>query len=136
MSPPATETLAADLLARAERLHNRLSAPRSLEQPHRNPFAFYTPAPPPVPVRHRPEPEPLPTAGPLPAPVLELIGVAEQQNGEAIVRTAMISDGSDDLIMAVVGATIRGRYRVDAIGADAVELFDLSSETVRRLALR
>jgi hypothetical protein len=38
--------------------------------------------------------------------------------------------------MVVAGETVGARYRVTAVGADAVELSDLVTGATRRLALR
>jgi hypothetical protein len=78
-------------------------------------------------------PEPVTIAVP---PALALVGMAEQRKPEGIVRTAMIATESDDLIMAVVGDVVLTRYKVTAIGADAVELADLTTGLARRLALQ
>jgi hypothetical protein len=65
-----------------------------------------------------------------------LIGIAEDQGPSGLVRTAIIADEAENLLMATVGNTLLGRYRVEAIGADAVELKDVNTSAVRRLGLR
>jgi hypothetical protein len=133
-----TETLAADVHAQAEKLKTRLAAAPAPQQPVRNPFAF---APREASVRRerRVAPvAPLPV-GPIAAPdepAIELIGVAENHTGHGIERTAVISALSGELFLVKEGETIAARYRVKAIGADAVELSDLVSGVARRLALR
>ncbi len=63
-------------------------------------------------------------AGRLPAPPqFRLIGMAEQVEGEGVVRTAVIS-GVGNVHLVRVGDRIGERYSVTAIGADAVELLD------------
>ena len=52
------------------------------------------------------------------------------------VRTAIISALSGELFLVKEGETIAARYRVGAVSADAVELNDLLTGAVRRLALR
>ena len=47
-----------------------------------------------------------------------------------------MADEAENLLMATVGNTLLGRYRVEAIGADAVELKDVNTSAVRRLGLR
>ena len=64
-------------------------------------------------------------------PDLVLIGLAE----EGSTRTALLDSG-DDLVMATEGQTIVGRYRVAKVGADAVELVDLTTGATRRLLLK
>ena len=53
-----------------------------------------------------------------------------------MVRTAVIVGPSDELFMVTEGQEVAGRYRVSAIGADAVELKDPATGAVRRLILR
>ena len=48
----------------------------------------------------------------------------------------MISAPGDQLFMVTEGQELAGRYRVSAVGADAVELQDVVSGATRRLALR
>jgi hypothetical protein len=69
-------------------------------------------------------------------PELTLIGVAEQPTAAGLVRTAMIAGPGDELLMVVEGQQIGGRYRVSAVGADAVELQDLATGATRRLVLK
>jgi hypothetical protein len=131
-----TETLAEEVQAQAGRLRERLAAAPAPQQPVRNPFAF---APKPVPRPARTPARLSPTPSPpvlLPEPALALIGLAEDQSPKGPIRTAIISAEADELFMVKVGDFIGARYRVDAIGADAVELFDLTTSSVRRLALR
>lgn len=72
----------------------------------------------------------------IPEPVLQLIGVAENTHDGGVVRTAMITGGHDELMMVGRGQRVLGRYEVVAVGVDAVELKDLETGAVRRLALR
>ena len=132
------DNLAADVQAQATRLRARMETAPAPQAPVRNPFAFsqrVDPRPRPVqPVRAQAFVPPPPVA---PAePVLHLIGVAEKKVWESLVRTAMISTESDDLIMATAGQRILGAYDVVAVGLDAVELRDIVSGATRRLALR
>jgi len=84
-----------------------------------------------------------PTAPPLPRvasapdePAIDLVGVAENETPTGLERTAIISALSGELFLVKEGELIAARYRVKAIGKDAVELSDLVSGTTRRLALR
>jgi hypothetical protein len=130
------DAIAADVQLQAARLRTRLKSAPALQAPLRNPFAFSRVA---VPVR--------PAAAPrvaaavhqeetLSEPPLELVGVAEQKADPGPKRTAMISAPGDQLFMVTEGQELAGRYRVSAIGADAVELLDVVSGARRRLALR
>jgi hypothetical protein len=132
-----TETLAADVRAQTEKLRTRLSTAPSPQEPYRNPFAF-APRESPAPRTRR---APVETMAPVPTlppaePAIELIGVAENQTPKGPARTAIISALSGELFLVKEGEVIATRYRVNAIGADAVELSDLVLGTVRRLALR
>jgi hypothetical protein len=52
------------------------------------------------------------------------------------MRTAMLETGADQMILATVGEPVLHRYKVTAISVDAVELTDLSTGRIRRLALQ
>jgi hypothetical protein len=68
--------------------------------------------------------------------VLDLAGVAEQNTAGGVKRTAMVAAPGDQLYMVTEGQELAGRYRVSAVGADAVELKDLVTGATRRLALK
>ena len=133
----ATETLASEVQAHAARLRDRLaSAPRP-QLPIRNPFVFESrrvSPPPPAAVRAEPAFPPEPIAPPEPA--LSLIGVAEDPGPKGVVRTAIITDQADSVFVLAVGDALLDRYKVEAIGPDAVELRDVGTNAIRRLALR
>jgi hypothetical protein len=138
--PPAraeTERLAQDVQAQAARLRTRLAAAPAPKQPVRNPFAFRPRADAPQPRAPRldyPPPPPAPALDDLP---LVLIGVAEDATAGGPVRTAMIAAEADQLFLVKAGETVMGRYQVEIVGADAVQLKDLArGGAVRRLALR
>ena len=132
----STDALAVEVQAHASRLRQRLQSAPTPQQPHRNPFAFQ--------VRPQQVVQPLrraervaPVEPPPPSePRLSLIGIAEDQAASGLVRTAIIADEAENLLMVTVGHTVLGRYRVEAIGADAVELKDVGTNAVRRLGLR
>ena len=70
------------------------------------------------------------------APVLpSLIGVAERRVGTEPDRTAIFAIGGD-AILARVGDTVLGGFSVEAIGADSVELRDLTTRAIHALRLR
>lgn len=138
MVGPSTETLAADVQAHAARLRERLASAPVPQLPHRNPFVFESRQPPaPRQFARRVEPAvlPPPPSSP-PEPTLTLIGIAEDKGPKGLTRTAMIADDAEALFMVTVGQTVMGRYRVEAVGADVVELKDVESGAIRRLALR
>jgi hypothetical protein len=130
-------SLAADVQAQTLRLKNRLAVAPSPQEPFRNPFTF---APRAVPDRRetvaRDDAEPSALSAPPLEPAIELIGVAESASPKGPVRTAIISALSGELFLVKEGETIAARYRVGAVSADAVELSDLLTGAVRRLALQ
>ena len=141
--PPAPETiqldaLAAEVQAQTGRLRERLAnapAPRAAE---RNPFSFDS-----APIRRRAVPAepnlaiaPAPVASEAAEPMIELIGIAESKTPTGTVRTAMITNEQNDLIMVIVGQRILGRYDVAAVTEDAVDLKDIRTGATRRLILR
>jgi hypothetical protein len=133
-----TTTLAADVQAQTLRLKTRLAAAPVPQEPFRNPFTFAS-----RPSREKRElpprveaDAPTPPAGRSLEPAIELIGVAQTESQKGVVRTAIISALSGELFLVKEGETIVARYRVGTVAVDAVELTDLVSGTVRRLALR
>lgn len=82
-------------------------------------------------------PAPAPVAGPTAPewPRLSLIGVAEAGEGRAVVRTAVVS-GAQGVHHARPGDVIEQVYRVERIGADAVDLLLLPEGRALRLSLR
>jgi hypothetical protein len=130
------DALATDVQSQAVRLRTRLAAAPAPQLPLRNPFMFAVSA---APVRRVAAPvEPrLETPVPdVPELVLELAGVAEQNTDAGVKRTAMVAAPGDQFYMVTEGQELAGRYRVSAVGADAVELKDLVTGATRRLALR
>jgi hypothetical protein len=121
----------------ATRLRNRQRESPAPREGGRNPFDYArltapaapaTPAPPP-PEALAPPPAP-------PAPVFTLSGIADKTNADGTtVRTAVIS-GLGQLFFAKAGDTVTTRYTVTAIGADAVELRDVTTGETVRLALQ
>ena len=135
----ALQTIASDVQSQASRLRQRLATAPAPKDSVRNPFAFGTregrvarrAALPVVPPSSRIDAERVPVG-----PSLSLLGIAEQNTPAGLIRIAMISAGGDDLIMVAEGQTVAVRYRVVAIGADAVELKDVATGAMRRLALQ
>jgi hypothetical protein len=131
-----TATLAAEVQAQTSRLKSRLAAAPVPHPPSRNPFAFAAREI----VQQRPSRAPAPAAmvpdAPPAEPAIELVGVAENREADKVVRTAIISALSGELFLVKEGESIVARYRVKAVGADAVELIDLVTGAARRLSLR
>jgi hypothetical protein len=130
------ERLAADVQARARRLKQRLASAPIPQDPVRNPFMFRTAPPKYVETVRRREPVLPPVETAPPEPALTLIGIAEERRTQGVVRTAMIAAEADELIVAAIGDGVVQRYKVTAIGQDAVELADAVTGLVRRLPLR
>ena len=126
----------AALDADVSRLAARMRPDVAPSEPGRNLFQFGAPKPaPPPPVASRAAlAEPPPALPPRP-PAFTLDGLAENPGVEAPVRTAIIS-GAGQLFLVKVGDPVTPRYRVAKIGADAVELTDLSTGATLRLALK
>lgn len=71
----------------------------------------------------------------LPPALPSLIGVAERRVGTTPDRAAIFAiDG--EAILARVGDTVLGEFSVEAIGADSVELRDLTTRAMHALRLR
>ena len=70
------------------------------------------------------------------APMLTLMGIAQETLPQGVRRTAIIGGDGDTLFMVTEGQAVGDRYKVTRIGADAVELEDLLTKAYRRLALR
>lgn len=134
------QTIASDVQSQATRLRSRLATAPAPAASVRNPFAFAARAPREAAgTRRRAVVTPAPGLASQPAvfePPLTLVGIAEETTPLGIVRTAMITAGGDELFMASVGKSLLSRYRVIAVGADAVELQDGLTGTIRRLVLQ
>ena len=137
MPGPSPDAIASEVQEHAARLRQRLATAPVPQPPHRNPFMFESRSQaPPRSIARRLEPVALPEPLPVPEPLLSLIGIAEDQGLKGVARTAIIADDAETVFMVTVGQTVLGRYRVEAIGADAVELKDVDTSVIRRLALR
>lgn len=67
-------------------------------------------------------------------PSLALIGVAEDAGADGVVRTAIVS-GLGDVFLVKAGESIRDRFRVGLVSADAVQIIDLTTDTASTLTL-
>jgi hypothetical protein len=132
-----TESLAEEVQAQAGRLRERLASAPVPQRPARNPFEFAprVSASPKRVVASTPPPA-VATVPVLPDPPLSLVGIAEDASPAGPVRTAIVTIEGGDTLLLRAGEFIGARYRVTAIGADAVELSDLTNGVVRRLVLR
>ena len=138
-SGTAPGELAVEVSSQAARLHSRMAQAPLPESSPRNPFSFgvVPQAPQPRTVRAAvavDEPPAAPVAPP--PPVLTLMGIAEEASPDGPRRTAVIGGEGDHLFMVKEGDVLGGAYKVKKIGADAVELEDLTTTAFRRLALR
>jgi hypothetical protein len=138
---PVTRTAAeSDIEEQAARLQARVRQEVAYRQPERNPFRFGAKqkaarsvggdisfTPPPAPIELAPiTPQ---------AVAISLSGIAEDQVGERMERTAILSAPSDVLLVRE-GDEVMGQYRVAKIEAGAVELVKLSDGSTLRLALK
>jgi hypothetical protein len=128
---------AVDIEEQANRLQARLQQEALYREPGRNLFRF-APKPEPRPAAAAPE-VPVPAVPQLPAPPpplpMRLAGVAVDQNGDAIVRTAILSTFSG-VVLARPGDEILDRFRVTAVEEEAVDLVTLADGTPVRLTLK
>jgi hypothetical protein len=77
---------------------------------------------------------PDPPTAPPPLP-MRLAGVAVDQNGDATVRTAILSTFSG-VVLARPGDEVLDRFRVTAVEEEAVDLVTLADGTPVRLTLK
>ncbi len=137
----APDALAVEVRSEAARLHARMAdAPVPSANP-RNPFAFnaatrasHAAAAHEGMVAAAVAPDSAPAVAP--GPSLLLMGIAEEASPSGPRRTAIIGGDADTIYMVVEGDSVAGRYKVTKIGADAIELEDVTTKAPRRLALR
>jgi hypothetical protein len=138
----ATDVLAFDVEREGERLRVRVANSPVPRPSGRDPFQFGTPrVPPPRRLARLAPMAPAVTAAdpadddPTPPIRIKLIGMAERDTPDGVVRSAVLS-GPSDVYIVVIGDQLLGRFTVKAIGADAVELDDSGTGQPVRLALR
>jgi hypothetical protein len=131
------EVRGAELAAEIARLRERLHPTTSPQQPTRNLFAFSRATP-----SRRAEIVPRPEVTEEPAssrpdapPSLRLVGIAEDEGADGIVRTAIISS-MDQLFFAKVGDEVTSRYRIAKISGEAAELTDRGDNSSITLVLK
>jgi hypothetical protein len=135
--PSPIDARGADLANEIARLRERLRPSSTPRAPSRNVFRYQA-VPPPAVVAGAPPTRAAIVDGPAAAPVLpplRLAGIGEDPGPEGPIRVAFIN-GDGQLHIVKEGELATPRYRVMKIAADAVELQDVSDNSIRRLALR
>jgi hypothetical protein len=126
-----SDPVADDLSAQAERLNHRTASVATPRLPARNPFEFATHSRPRAAAAASSIPLPALPPPPAPKPLFTLVAIG--QTGDT--RTAIVS-AFDQVLLLKVGDQIMSRFRIAAIGADAVEVIDTVDNTPIRLGLR
>ena len=126
---------AAAMQSEVARLHDRI-APTATPSHARDLFRFVGRAPRPVTGASQ---QPAAQAAEVPVetparPTLQLIGVAEDESADGIVRTAIVS-GLGDLFLVKPGDIVAGQYLVERVTSDAVQLTDTSTSASTTLTL-
>ena len=126
-----------DLGPEAERLARRVEEIASFAAPARDLFRFRA-APPTAkveaPVAPAVSAAPIAVAPPAPPPFV-LTGIAEDWQGDVLVRTAIVS-GPGELWLVKAGDLVDGRFQVTAVEADAVEIVRADTGAAVRLSFR
>ncbi|HUR34660.1 MAG TPA: hypothetical protein VM032_12745 [Vicinamibacterales bacterium] len=134
--PTALDRSAAALQSEVARLHERL-APTVAPTRSRDLFRFNIRAARRPTVSMPAAPAAAAVAAPppvAPRPALKLIGIAEDVTDAGTVLTAIVS-GLGDVFLVKPGELIAGRYRVEAVSADAVQLTETATADSTTLAL-
>src|SRR3954470_23079578 len=77
---------------------------------------------------------PVPASAPA-APLIKLVGIAEDAGAAGPVRTAIVS-GFGELFLVKEGDTIAARYHVISVSAAGADVTDLTDNSTVRLALK
>jgi hypothetical protein len=129
---------ASDIEEQANRLQARLQQEALYQAPGRNLFRS-TPKPaarPAEPTSTEPSLTTAPALPTAPPPLpMRLAGVAVDQNGDATVRTAILSTFSG-VVLARAGDKVLDRFRVTEVEEDAVDLVTIADGTPVRLTLK
>ncbi len=133
-SAPPIDARGTELATQIARLHERLVLEAAPRRKVRNPFQFAAARPQLTPPASNAALTDAPVVS-APPPPLRLSGLAEDPGPDGPVRTAIIS-GLGQLFLAKEGEHVTLRYRVTKIGADAVELTDLSDGSTLRLGFK
>ena len=135
---PSTRELdrsAAMMQSEVARLHDRIS-PTVTPSHARDLFRFAGRAPRPL-TGALPRPVAQAVEAPVetPAkPTLQLIGVAEDESADGMVRTAIVA-GPGELFLVKPGDTVAGQYLIERVTSDAVQLTDTSTSASTTLTL-
>jgi hypothetical protein len=123
----------------ARRLANRIRPAVAYDQPQRNPFRYQPVAPPP---RRLTATAPaaasatVPAAPVAPAPFpFRLSGTARDGTSEAPVWTAILAGGTSGLVLAGVGETVGGVYKIESVTDTTADLVDVRDGRTTRLTL-
>jgi hypothetical protein len=134
--PAPRGAAASDIEREADRLQVRVRREVEYTQPQRNPFRFSAARPVIEPGGDIAGPPPAPLAPPVeipfvaPAAAIKLAGIAEDQKGDQMERTAILSSPSGVLLVHE-GDAVMGDYRVGRIESEAVELVKADGTTLR-----
>ena len=124
----------------ARRLGNRLRPAVTFDQPQRNPFRYQRAAPPPrrlaatAPAAALATAQAAQQAAPEPFP-FRLSGTARDGAAEAPVWTAILAGGTSGLVLAGVGETVGGVYRIESVTDTTADLLDQRDGRTIRLTL-
>ena len=134
--PAARDVRSSDIEREAQRLQARVQRDVEYTQPQRNPFRFGLARP----DVNRGGDLPNPASAPVPPPVevpivappppLKLSGIAEDEKGQQMERTAILSSPAGVLLVRE-GDSVPGDYRVGRIESEAVELTKSDGTTLR-----
>ena len=133
--PATRDVRSPDIEREAERLQARVQREVEYTQPQRNPFRFGVARPEVNRGGDLPGPTPAPAPPPVAVPIVEpppvtLSGIAEDQKGQQLERTAILSSPSGVLLVRE-GDPVLGEYRVARIESEAVELVKSDGTTLR-----
>lgn len=128
---------ASDIQQLATRLQARVRRETVYAEPERNPFRFGAARPVPRAGGDALEDSPaVETLPPVPPPLaVSLSGVAEDQVGQRVERTAILSS-PEGVLLVHEGDDVLGQYRVAKIESDAVELVKIVDGAPLRLTFR
>ena len=132
--PAARDARSPDIEREAERLQTRARRDVEYTQPQRNPFRFGVTRPDVNRGGDLPDPAPAlpPEVVPIvaPPPPVKLSGIAEDQKGQQMERTAILSS-PEGVLLVREGDPVLGEYRVGRIESEAVELVKSDGTTLR-----
>ena len=134
--PAARDGRSSDIEREAERLQARVQREVEYTQPQRNPFRFGAARPEVHGGGDLPNPAPAPALPPVEVPIVAppppviLAGIAEDQKGQQMERTAILSS-PEGVLLVREGDPVLGEYRVGRIESEAVELVKSDGTSLR-----